>query len=43
MTICASWRSAERVFVLEPKLKRDAEEKGPAEKTKLSRVDFSLK
>ena len=34
---------AERVFVLEPKLKPDTEAKGPAEKAKLSRVDFSLK
>jgi uncharacterized protein involved in outer membrane biogenesis len=35
--------AADRVFVLEPKLKRDKEEKGPAAKAKLSRVDFSLK
>ena len=34
---------AERVFVLEPKLKAEAGEKGAAEKAKASRVDFSLK
>lgn len=34
---------AERVFVLEPRLKGEAGEKGPAEKAKASRVDFSLK
>jgi hypothetical protein len=33
---------AERVFVLEPKLKAEAGEKA-AEKAKASRVDFSLK
>lgn len=35
--------AADRVFVLEPKLKKEADEKGPAEKAKASRVDFSLK
>ncbi|SEM25571.1 protein of unknown function [Syntrophus gentianae] len=35
--------ASERVFVLEPKLKSEAGEKGPAEKAKVSRVDFSLK
>jgi len=35
--------AAERVFVLEPKLKTEAGEKGPAEKARISRVDFSLK
>ncbi|OPY88084.1 MAG: hypothetical protein A4E72_01378 [Syntrophus sp. PtaU1.Bin208] len=34
---------SERVFVLEPKLKSEPGEKGPAEKAKASRVDFSLK
>ena len=34
---------AERVFVLEPKLKVEAGEKAPTEKAKASRVDFSLK
>ncbi len=35
--------AAERVFILEPKLKIEAGEKGPAEKARASRVDFSLK
>lgn len=35
--------SPERVFILEPKLNMETGKKGPAEKAKLSRVDFSLK
>jgi len=35
--------AADRVFVLEPKLKKMAGEKDPSEKARASRVDFSLK
>jgi len=35
--------TSDRVFVLEPNLKSKAGESDPAEKAKMSRVDFSLK